>query len=148
MLAHKAEVEGVAFAERLVTGQGTVHYDCIPGVAYTDPEIASVGKTEEQLKESGVAYRKGVFPFRANGRAQAMGRTEGKVKLLADQETDRVLGVHILGPRAGEMINEAAVAMAFGASSEDLARACHAHPTLAETLKEAALATDGRAIHA
>jgi dihydrolipoamide dehydrogenase len=147
MLAHKAEEEGIACVERLVTGYGHVNYDAIPNVVYTHPEIASVGKTEEELKEKQIAFRKGVFPFRANGRAHTLGQTEGMVKVLADGATDRVLGVHILGPRAGDLIAEAAVAIAFGASSEDLARSCHAHPTLPEALKEAALAVDGRAIH-
>ncbi len=147
MLAHKAEEEGVAFAERLVTGWSHVNYDTIPAVVYTHPEIASVGRTEEQLRESGVEFRKGVFFFRANGRAQAIGDTEGKIKILADAKTDRVLGVHILGPRAGDLIAEAVAAMTFGASSEDIARTCHAHPTLAEVLKESALAVDGRSIH-
>lgn len=147
MLAHKAEDEGVAFSERLVTGYGHVNYDAIPSVAYTNPEIAAVGKTEEQLKEEGIEYRKGTFPFIANGRARAMGQTEGKVKMLADKQTDRVLGVHILGPRAGDLIAECAVAMEFGASSEDIARCCHAHPTLAEAVKEAALAVDKRALN-
>ena len=147
MLAHKAEEEGIACAEYIVTGYGHVNYDAIPGVVYTQPEIASVGKTEEQLKEAGIEYRKGVFPFRANGRARALGHVEGTVKILADAATDRVLGVHILGPRAGDLIAEAAVAMEFGASSEDIARSSHAHPTLAEAVKEAALAVDGRAIH-
>lgn len=147
MLAHKAEEDGVACVERLVTGYGHVDYDLIPGVCYTDPEIAGVGRTEEQLRADGIPYRKGVFPFLANGRARGAGRTDGRVKVLAEQNTDRLLGVHILGPHAGELIAEAAAAMAFGASSEDLARVCHAHPTLAEALKEAALATDGRAIH-
>ncbi|MBM3290160.1 MAG: dihydrolipoyl dehydrogenase, partial [Candidatus Hydrogenedentes bacterium] len=147
MLAHKAEEEGIACAEHLAGGYGHVNYDCIPGIVYTHPEIATVGKTEEQLKDAGVAYRKGVFPFIANGRARALGETDGRVKVLADAQTDRVLGVHIIGPRAGDLIAEAAVAIEFGASSEDLARACHAHPTLAETLKEAALAVAGRGIH-
>lgn len=147
MLAHKAEEEGVACVEHLVTGYGHVDYNTIPGVAYTHPEIASVGRTEEQLREAGVNYRKGVFTFMASGRARAMGQTEGKVKVLADKDTDRVLGVHILGPHAGELIGEAAVAMNFGASSEDIARCCHAHPTLSESIKEACLAVDGRAIH-
>jgi len=147
MLAHKAEEEGIACVERLVTGYGHVDYDTVPGVVYTHPEIASVGRTEDQLNEAKVEYRRGVFPFLASGRARSLGETEGRVKLLADAKTDRVLGVHILGPQAGELIGEAAAAMAFGASSEDLARVCHAHPTLSETLKEAALATDGRAIH-
>lgn len=147
MLAHKAEEEGVACAERIVTGYGRVNYDVIPGVVYTQPEIAAVGRTEEELKTAGVEFRKGVFFFRANARAHCLGQTDGRVKVLADSRTDRVLGVHIIGPRAGDMIAEAAVAMEFGASSEDLARTCHAHPTLAEALKEAALAVPGRAIH-
>jgi len=147
MLAHKAEDEGVAFAEYLVTGYGHINYDTIPSVAYTNPEIAAVGKTEEQLKEAGIDYRKGSFPFLATGRARAMGQTEGRVKMLADAKTDRVLGVHILGPRAGDLIAECAVAMEFGASSEDIARCCHAHPTLAEAIKEAALAVDKRTLN-
>lgn len=147
MLAHKAEEEGVACAEYIVTGYGHVNYDAIPGVAYTHPEIASVGKTEEQLKDAGIEYRKGKFPFLANGRAKALNQTDGFVKILADKETDRVLGVHIIGPRAGDLIAEAAVAIEFGASSEDIARSSHAHPTLAEVVKEAAFAVDGRAIH-
>jgi dihydrolipoamide dehydrogenase len=147
MLAHKAEEEGVACVEQIVNGFGKVHYDTIPGVAYTHPEIATVGKTEEQLKEAGVAYRKGVFPFLANGRARALAETDGKVKILADKQTDKILGVHIIGPRAGDLIAEAVAAMTFGASAEDLARTCHAHPTLAECLKEAALNVDGRALH-
>jgi dihydrolipoamide dehydrogenase len=148
MLAHKAEEEGVACAEFLAGKVGHVDYNCIPGVCYTHPEIACVGQTEEQLKEAGIEYRKGVFPFKANGRAQALGDTDGKVKVLADAATDRILGVHIIGPRAGDLIAEAATAMTFGASAEDIARASHAHPTLAEVLKEAALAVDGRALHA
>ncbi len=147
MLAHKAQEEGIACVELIATGHGHVNYDAIPGVVYTNPEIGTVGKTEEALKDAGVEYRKGVFPFRANGRARALAQVEGKVKVLADAKTDRVLGVHILGPRAGDLIAEAAVAMDYGASSEDIARACHAHPTLAEALKEAALAVDGRSIH-
>jgi dihydrolipoamide dehydrogenase len=147
MLAHKAEEEGIACVEHLVRGYGHVDYNSIPGVAYTEPEIASVGKTEDQLKEEKVEYRKGVFPFLANGRARALGKTEGRVKVLADAKTDRVLGVHIIGPRAGDLIAEAAAAIAFGASSEDIGRCSHAHPTLAEALKEAALAVDGRALH-
>jgi dihydrolipoamide dehydrogenase len=147
MLAHKAEEEGIACAEFIATGHGHVNYDAIPGVVYTEPEIASVGKTEDELRENGVAYRKGVFPFRANGRALTVGHVEGRIKMLADAKTDRVLGVHILGPHAGDLINEAAAAIAFAASSEDLARTCHAHPTLAEALREAALAVDDRAIH-
>ncbi|MCI0541598.1 MAG: dihydrolipoyl dehydrogenase [Verrucomicrobiales bacterium] len=147
MLAHKAEEEGIACVEFVVKGYGHVDYNSIPGIVYTEPEIASVGKSEEQLKEEKTEYRKGVFPFLANGRARALNKTEGRIKILADAKTDRVLGVHIIGPRAGDLIAEAAVAMAYGASSEDLARASHAHPTLAECMKEAALAVDGRAIH-
>jgi dihydrolipoamide dehydrogenase len=147
MLAHKAEEEGVAFAEYLVTGRGHVNYDAIAGVVYTEPEIASVGKTEEQLKETGIDYRKGVFPFRANARARTLNQVEGWVKILADARTDRILGVHILGPHAGDLINEAATAVSFGASSEDLARTCHVHPTLGEAMREAALAVAGRAIN-
>lgn len=147
LLAHKAEDEGVACAEWLVNGVGHVNYDAIPAVCYTEPEIAAVGRTEEQLREAGVEYRKGVFQFRANGRARALGHVDGKVKVLADARTDRVVGVHIIGPRAGDLIAEAVVAIEFGASSEDLARCSHAHPTLAEVLKEAALAVDGRALH-
>jgi dihydrolipoamide dehydrogenase len=148
MLAHKAEDEGIACVEHIVTGYGHVNYDAIPGVCYTEPEIAGVGRTEEQLKAEGRAYRTGVFHFRGNGRARALGHIDGKVKILADAQTDRILGVHIIGPRAGDLIAEAAVAIEFGASSEDLARCSHAHPTLAEALKEAALAVDARAIHA
>lgn len=144
MLAHKAEEEGVACVERIATGHGHVNYDAIPNVVYTHPEIASVGKTEDELEAAGVEYRKGSFPFLANARARALASTDGFVKILADAKTDRVLGVHIIGPRAGDLIAEAAVAMEFGASSEDIARSCHAHPTLAEVVKEAALAVDGR----
>jgi dihydrolipoamide dehydrogenase len=147
MLAHKAEEEGVACAEFLATGHGHVNYEAIPSVVYTHPEFAGVGQTEDDLKQSGTEYHKGVFPFSANGRARALDQTEGRVKVLADARTDRLLGVHILGPRAGDLIAEAATAMAFGASSEDLARTCHAHPTLAEAFREAALAVDRRAIH-
>jgi dihydrolipoamide dehydrogenase len=147
MLAHKAEEEGVACAEGLAGKYCHVNYDAIPGVVYTDPEIASVGKTEEQLKDSGIPYKKGVFPFMANGRAKAIGRTEGRVKILAHAETDRVLGVHIIGAHAGDLIAEAVAAIEFGASSEDIARTSHAHPTLAEAIKEAAYAVDGRTIH-
>ena len=147
MLAHKAEEEGVACAEHIAGGYGHVNYDCIPGIVYTHPEIATVGKSEEQLTEAGIAYRKGVFPFMANGRAKALAQTDGRVKILADAKTDRVLGVHIIGPRAGDLIAEAVAAIEFGASSEDIARTCHAHPTLAEVMKEAALAVAGREIH-
>jgi dihydrolipoamide dehydrogenase len=147
MLAHKAEEEGIACVEQIVTGYGHVDYNTIPGVCYTNPEIATVGRTEEQLKEQNIPYKKGSFPFRANGRAQSLGHLDGRVKILAHEKTDRVLGVHILGSRAGELIAEATTAMAFGASSEDIARTCHAHPTLPEVVKEAALAVSGRAIH-
>lgn len=147
MLAHKAEEEGVAVAEMLAGQSGHVNYDAIPGVVYTFPEVATVGKTEEQLKSEGVAYKVGKFPFSANGRARAMNATDGFVKVLADAKTDRVLGVHILGAEAGTMIAECAMAMEFGASAEDIARTCHAHPTLNEAVKEAALAVDGRPIH-
>jgi dihydrolipoamide dehydrogenase len=147
MLAHKAEDEGVAVAEILANQAGHVNYDVIPNVVYTYPEIASVGKTEEELKSASVAYNTGKFPFTANGRAKANQQTEGFVKILADAKTDRVLGVHIVGADAGNMIAEAAVAMEFGASSEDVARTCHAHPTLPEAVKEAALAVAKRAIH-
>ena len=147
MLAHKAEEEGIACVESLVTGHGHVNYEAIPGVVYTHPEIAAVGRTEEQLREAGIEYRKGVFPFRANARARTLGSVEGWVKVLADARTDRLLGVHILGPHAGDLINEAAAAMAFSASSEDLARTCHAHPTLGEAMREAALAVSKRAIN-
>jgi dihydrolipoamide dehydrogenase len=147
MLAHKAEDEGVAVAENLTGQAGHVNYDVIPNVVYTFPEIASVGKTEEELKEAGTAYNTGKFPFTANGRAKANHQTDGFVKILADAKTDRVLGVHIVGADAGNMIAEAAVAMEFGASSEDIARTCHAHPTLPEAVKEAALAVAKRAIH-
>lgn len=147
MLAHKAEDEGVALAEILAGQHGHVNYDVIPGVVYTQPEVASVGKTEEELKAAGVAYKVGKFPFSANGRARAMLATDGFVKVLADAATDRVLGVHIIGFGAGEMIHEAAVLMEFGGSSEDLGRTCHAHPTMSEAVKEAALATFFKPIH-
>ncbi len=147
MLAHKAEDEGVAVAEILSGQAGHVNYDVIPGVVYTQPEVASVGKTEEELKAAGVAYRAGKFPFSANGRARAMLAPDGFVKVLADKATDRVLGVHIIGLGAGEMIHEAAVLMEFGGSSEDLGRTCHAHPTMSEAVKEAAMATFAKPIH-
>ncbi len=147
MLAHKAEEEGVAVAEILAGQAGHVNYDVIPNVVYTYPEIASVGKTEEELKAGGIAYNVGKFPFTANARAKVNLTPDGFVKILADAKTDRVLGVHILGPDAGNMIGEAAVAMEFGASSEDIARTCHAHPTLTEAIKEAALAVAKRAIN-
>ncbi|MBU6496908.1 MAG: dihydrolipoyl dehydrogenase [Rhodospirillales bacterium] len=147
MLAHKAEEEGVALAEILAGQAGHVNYDVIPGVVYTWPEVASIGQTEEQLKAAGIAYNVGKFPFTANGRARAMGDTDGFVKILADKTTDRILGAHILGPDAGTLIAELATAMEFGASAEDVARTCHAHPSLNEAVKEAALAVAGRALH-
>jgi dihydrolipoamide dehydrogenase len=147
MLAHKAEDEGVAVAETIAGQAGHVNYDVIPSVVYTSPEIASVGKTEEELKKAGIDYKVGKFPFSANGRARAMLHTDGFVKILADKQSDRVLGVHIVGFGAGEMIHEAAVLMEFGGSSEDLARTCHAHPTMSEAVKEAALATFFKPIH-
>ena len=147
MLAHKAEDEGVAVAEIIAGQAGHVNYDVIPNVVYTYPELASVGKSEEELKDAGIAYNVGKFPFTANGRAKVNQQTEGFVKILADAKTDRVLGVHILGADAGNMIAEAAVAMEFGAAAEDIARTCHAHPTLTEAVKEAALAVDKRSIH-
>ncbi|MBA3448743.1 MAG: dihydrolipoyl dehydrogenase [Pseudaminobacter sp.] len=147
MLAHKAEDEGVAVAEIIAGQAGHVNYDVIPGVVYTSPEVASVGKTEEELKKAGVDYSAGKFPFSANGRGRAMLHTDGFVKILADKATDRVLGVHIVSFGAGEMIHEAAVLMEFGGSSEDLARTCHAHPTMSEAVKEAALATFFKPIH-
>ena len=147
MLAHKAEEEGIAVAE-LISGQsGHVNYDVIPSVIYTSPEVAAVGKTEEQLKNDKIIYKLGKFPFMANSRAKAINEPEGFVKILADVKTDRVLGVHIIGPHAGEMIAEMSVAMEFGASSEDIARTCHAHPTFSEAIKEAALSVDKRQIH-
>jgi len=147
MLAHKAQEEGIACVETFAGGAGRVNYAVIPSVVYTAPEIASVGRTEDDLKEADIEYRKGSFPFLANGRARALSHTEGRVKVLADRKTDRVLGIHIIGPRAGDLIAEAAAAMEFGATSEDIARTCHAHPTLAEAVREAALAVDGRALH-
>lgn len=147
MLAHKAEDEGVAVTEFIATGYGHVNYDAIPGVVYTHPEVAAVGKTEEELKEAGIEYKTGKFPFLANGRAKALLQTEGQVKILADAKTDRVLGVHIIGPRAGDLIAEVTLAIEFGASAEDIARTCHAHPTLAEVVKEAALSVDGRPLN-
>ena len=146
MLAHKAEDEGVAVAEIIAGKAGHVNYDVIPNVIYTFPEVATVGKSEEELKAAGIAYASGKFPFTANGRAKVNHQTDGFVKILADAKTDRVLGVHIIGADAGNMIAEAAVAMEFGASSEDIARTCHAHPTLSEAIKEAAMAVDKRAI--
>lgn len=147
MLAHKAEDEGVVLAEMLAGQSGHINYDLIPGVVYTHPEIATVGKTEEQLKEAGIAYNVGKFPFMANGRARAMNSTDGFVKMIADAKTDKVLGCHIVGPEAGTLIAEVVIAMEFGASAEDIARTCHAHPTLEEVTKEAALAVAKRPIH-
>jgi dihydrolipoamide dehydrogenase len=147
MLAHKAEEEGMVAVEIMAGQSGHINYDAIPGVVYTWPEVASVGKTEEQLIKDGIAYKTGKFPFSANGRARAMDETDGFVKILADARTDRVLGAHIVGPDAGTMIAELALAIEFGASSEDIARTSHAHPTLNEAVKEAALAVDGRPIH-
>ena len=147
MLAHKAEDEGVAVAETIAGQAGHVNYDAIPSVVYTWPEVAWVGKTEDELKAAGTAYTTGKFPFTANGRARAMGDTDGFVKILADKTTDRLLGAHVLGPDAGTLIAELTTAIEFGASSEDVARICHAHPTLSEAVKEAALATGGRALH-
>ena len=147
MLAHKAEDEGIAVAENIAGQSGHVNYDTIPGVIYTTPEVASIGKTEEQLKESNKKYKIGKFSFMANSRAKAIDNAEGFVKILADETTDKVLGAHIIGPHAGELIAEIGVAMEFGASSEDIARTCHAHPTFSEAVKEAALSVDKRAIH-
>ena len=147
MLAHKAEEEGIAIAELLSGKSGHVNYNVIPGVIYTSPEVASVGKTEEQLKEQKISYKIGKFPFAANARAKINDEGDGFVKILADEKTDRVLGVHMIGPEVGNMIAEIALAMEFGASAEDIARTCHAHPTYAEAIKEAALAVDKRAIH-
>ena len=147
MLAHKAEEEGIAVAELIAGQSGHVNYDIIPGVIYTSPEVAYVGKNEEELKEKKINYKVGKFPFMANSRAKAINEPEGFVKILAESKTDRVLGVHIIGPHAGEMIAEMSVAMEFGASSEDIARTCHAHPTFSEAIKEAALSVDKRQIH-
>ena len=147
MLAHKAEDEGIAVAENIAGQSGHVNYDTIPGVIYTTPEVASIGKTEEQLKESNIKYKIGKFSFMANSRAKAIDDTEGFVKILADEKTDKVLGAHLIGPHAGELIAEIGIAMEFGASSEDIARTCHAHPTFSEAVKEAALSVDKRAIH-
>ena len=147
MLAHKAEEEGIAVAEQLAGKPGHVNYEVIPNVVYTEPELAMVGKTEAELKDANTKFATGRFMFRANGRAKSLGLQDGMVKILADKETDRILGVHMVGPRVSELIAEAAVAMEFSASAEDLARTCHAHPTLSEVVKEAALAVDKRAIH-
>ncbi len=147
MLAHKAEEEGVAAVERMCGIAGHVNYDAVPNVVYTNPELAGVGLTEDAARERGLEVRVGTFPFLANGRARCLGETEGQVKVIADAKTDRILGVHILGPRASDLIAEAALAIEFGASAEDLARTCHAHPTLPEALREAALAVDGRPLN-
>ncbi len=147
MLAHKAMEEAIVCVERMTGIKSHINYDVIPAIVYTHPEIATVGQTEEQLKEAGIEFKKGVCPFGANGRARTLGEPDGRVKILADATTDRILGVHIIGVRAGDMIAEAAAAMEFGATSEDVARTCHAHPTLAEALHEAAMAVDNRAIH-
>jgi dihydrolipoamide dehydrogenase len=147
MLAHKAEEDAVAAVEMMAGKAGHVDYDLVPGIVYTAPEIATLGKSEEALKEAGIAFTKGVFPFSANSRARAQGHSEGFVKILACSQTDKVLGVHIIGHEAGTVIHECATAMAFGAAAEDIARTCHGHPTLNEAVKEAALAVDGRAIH-
>ena len=147
MLAHKAEEEGVAVAERISGRHGHVDFNTVPWVIYTSPEIAWVGQNEQQLKAAGVEYRAGTFPFMANGRARALGDTTGMVKMLADAATDRILGVHIIGPMASELIAEAVVAMEFGAASEDIALICHAHPSLSEAMKEAALAVDKRTLN-
>jgi dihydrolipoamide dehydrogenase len=147
MLAHKAEEEAVAVVEYIKKGYGHVNYGVIPSVMYTHPEVAWVGQNEQEVKASGVKYKVGTFPFSANSRAKTNLDTEGLVKMIADAETDRILGVHIIGPNAGEMIAEGTLAIEYGASSEDIARTCHAHPTLAEAFKEAAMATYGKAIH-
>ena len=147
MLAHKAEEEGIAIAELIAGQSGHVNYSIIPGVVYTSPEVASIGKTEEQLKDLNEKYKVGKFPFMANSRAKAINETDGFVKILAEEKTDKVLGVHIIGSHAGEMIAQIAIAMEFGASSEDIARTCHAHPTFSEAIKEAALSVDKRPIH-
>ncbi len=147
MLAHKAEDEGVAVAENIAGQSGHVNYDTIPGVIYTSPEVACIGKTEEELKEKNITYKIGKFSFMANSRAKAIDDAEGFVKILADEKTDKVLGAHLIGPHAGELIAEIGIAMEFGASSEDIARTCHAHPTFSEAVKEAALSVDKRAIH-
>ncbi len=146
MLAHKAEDEGVAVAEIIAGKHGHVNYDAIPGIVYTSPEVAAIGKTEEELKAAGVAYNVGKFPFTANGRAKVNHTTEGFVKILADKASDRVLGIHIVGADAGNLIHEASVAMEFGASSEDIARTCHPHPTRSEALRQAAMAVEGWAM--
>ena len=147
MLAHKAEEEGIAAVEIMAGFAGHVNYDAIPGVIYTYPEVASVGKTEEELTEAGIEFNKGSFPFQANSRARANGSSDGFVKILADKSTDKILGIHIMGPNAGEMIAEGVLGMEYGASSEDIARTCHAHPTLSEAFKEACMDTYDKPIH-
>lgn len=147
MLAHKAEEEGIAVVEHMLGQGGHVNYNTIPGVIYTYPEVAGVGSTEEQLKAEGIKYSKGVFPFMANSRARTNNDAEGLVKILTDSETDKILGVHIIGPNAGEMIAEGVLGMEYGASAEDIARTCHAHPTLSEAFKEACMATYDKPIH-
>ena len=147
MLAHKAEEEAIACVESLAGFHGHVNYDAIPGVIYTFPEVAVVGKTEEELKEAGVEYNAGTFPFSANSRARAVSQSDGFVKILSDKTTDRMLGAHIIGPNAGEMIAEAVIALEYKASSEDMARTCHAHPTMSEAFKEACMATYDKPIH-
>jgi len=148
MLAHKAEEEGIAAVEHIAGKGGHVNYDAIPSVIYTHPEVAWVGKNEEELKKAGVSYNKGTFPFLANSRAKANDDTDGLIKILSDKKTDRILGAHIIGPSAGEMISEAVLGIEYGASSEDIARTCHAHPTLSEGLKEACMAVYDKPIHA
>jgi len=147
MLAHKAEEEAVAAVEYLTKGYGHVNYGAIPSVMYTHPEVAWVGQSEQELKAANIKYKVGNFPFSANSRAKTVQDTDGMVKMLADAETDRILGIHIIGANAGEMIAEGTLALEYGASSEDVARTCHAHPTLAEAFKEAAMATHGKAVH-
>lgn len=147
MLAHKAEEEGIAAVEHILGEGGHVNYDCIPGVIYTHPEVADVGLTEEQLKEQGIEYSKGVFPLSANSRARTNQDADGMVKILTDKKTDKILGIHLLGSNAGEMIAEGVLAMEYGASSEDVARTCHAHPTLSEAFKEACMAANDKPIH-
>ena len=147
MLAHKAEEEGIACVENIAGFAGHVNYDAIPGVIYTHPELATVGRTEEQLKEANIEYKVGSFPFSANSRARAVGDSEGMVKVLTDAASDKILGVHIIGPNAGEMIAEGVLGMEYGASSEDVARTCHAHPTLSEAMKEACMAASSQPIH-
>lgn len=147
MLAHKAEEEGIAVVENILGEAGHVNYGCIPGVIYTHPEVASVGKTEEELKAEGVKFSKGVFPFMANSRARTNNDSDGMVKILTDTQTDKILGVHIIGPNAGEMIAEGVLGMEYGAAAEDIARTCHAHPTLSEAFKEACMAAYDKSIH-